>query len=498
VAVKHASQKVRGVLGSQKFWYAILILFALQSLWVAFSARYPMAFDEDFHFGIIQVYSHHWLPFLSGQPAGSAQYGPLQHDPSYLYHYLMSFPYRLVTAFTDSQTIQVIFLRCINIVFMGAGLVLFRRLLVRAGSSLAFTQVALAMFVLIPILPVLAGQINYDNLLLPLTAGALLLAFQVRIALQERRVAVRAFLALATVCMLASLVKYAFLPIAFAIALFLLVAAVRTFGRHGGAWLAVRAGWRNIDRSWRIGLVLALVLCGGLFVQRYGVNVVQYHTPIPDCDVVLGESDCQAYGPWLRNHQLAQVKGTVDENPLAYTMQWLQSLHYRLFFAVNGPYDDFRNYPPLPLPSAAAIALGISGVIALALYGKRVFSGQPLMVLLAMVAVAYCLVLWGEDYSQYLETGEPVAINGRYLLPVILPLAAILGRAFGLALRAHHSLKPLLAGLAIVMFLEGGGLLTFIARSDDAWYWPNATVSHLNNGARRVLAPVVIEGAKYY
>src|ERR1700722_8925502 len=84
-------------LQSPKCFLIILTMFVIESVWIAVSAGFPMAFDESFHFGIIKLYAKQWSPFFSHQPAGGNAYGALTADPSYLYHYLMSFPYRVTT-----------------------------------------------------------------------------------------------------------------------------------------------------------------------------------------------------------------------------------------------------------------------------------------------------------------------------------------------------------------------------------------------------------------
>src|SRR4051812_29328265 len=94
------------LLSRKSFFWAILALFVLQSAWIALSGRYPMAFDEDFHLGIIRLFAHHASPFWSTQPAGADAFGAVARDPSYLYQWLMSFPYRLISAITGDQTIQ--------------------------------------------------------------------------------------------------------------------------------------------------------------------------------------------------------------------------------------------------------------------------------------------------------------------------------------------------------------------------------------------------------
>ncbi len=493
--------KFTGFLKSRAFFYGVIIFFVFEALWIALSAVYPMAFDEDFHFGVIKIYSHQWLPFLNGQPDDSMQFGALATDPSYLYHYLMSFPYRLAAALTDSQSAQVIFLRLINIAMAVAGLILFKKVLRKAKISEAMANASILIFALIPIAPLLAGQVNYDNLLFLLLAWVCLLAIKVYESLRRHRVDATAICSLVLVCLAASLVKYAFLPFALAAGLFIVWAFVREFSHD---WrkihLSAAAGFRAMSRRTAMALcVFAVIICG-LFVQRYGLNLVRYHTPVPDCSAVLTENDCMSYGPWARNYVLSNLKGqnSVNTSPFGYAWQWLQSMHYRLFFMINGPADSYRNYPPVPLPAAAAVVISLSGTAALALYWRRVFRNNVPLAFLFGLSAAYCCVLWLEGYSQFVETGQPVAINGRYLLPVLLPLAAVYIKALGAVLGRHNKAKTGIVIVVLLMFLQGGGFFSFILRSNHAWYWPNGAVESTNNAARRVLGPVMVEGVMYY
>ncbi len=107
-----AAQAFIAFLGSRTFFVITVLLFVVQASWIALSARYPQAFDEQFHLGLIRLYAQHWSPFLAHQPAGADVYGAMFRDPSYLYHYLFSFPYRLIAHFTHDETIQVIWLAC--------------------------------------------------------------------------------------------------------------------------------------------------------------------------------------------------------------------------------------------------------------------------------------------------------------------------------------------------------------------------------------------------
>src|SRR5665213_1904608 len=127
-------------LGSPRFFNVILALLVLQAGWIALTGLYPMAFDEDFHLGIIRLYAHHLSPFWSSQPQGANMFGAVARDPSYLYQYLMSFPYRLISLFTRDQTIIVIWLRFINIGLFAGGLALFRRVLLKMGVGRAIVH----------------------------------------------------------------------------------------------------------------------------------------------------------------------------------------------------------------------------------------------------------------------------------------------------------------------------------------------------------------------
>lgn len=489
-------RRLTDLLASQWFFYSIIAFFILQAVWIALSAAYPMAFDEDFHLGIIRLFADGLSPFAAPQPESADSFGAIIRDPSYLYHFLMSVPYRFIDLFTNNQTAIVIFLRLINVALFTVGLLLFRKVLLRAKMSPAFTHAALAIFVLVPIVPQLAAHINYDNLLVPLLGWMCLLVARIIEGLRTKHLDAGAVGLLVLACMASSLIKYEFLPFVAAIVLFVGFMIVRAFGRRTPR--VIGRDWLRLPRKTTIGMVVVFVVLLGLMAQRYGVNLAQYQTLKPSCDIVLDEQRCQAYGPWARNHWLEQHKAKFNKSPLAYSWVWLQSLHYRSFFAVSGPQNSYTNYPPLPLPAATAVIIAVSGLTALLLFWRHVFAGHTLLLFLCVMGALYLSALWVEDYSQFLETGQPVAINGRYLIPILLPLGAVFGRALSLALQLKSAVKPFLATAAIVLFLAGGGVITFILRSDSSWYWPNHTVNVVNDNARRMLAPIIFEGNKYY
>ncbi len=498
--MQRLSRTLTSFFSSQLFWRIVMIFFVIEALWFVFSAAYPMAFDEDFHLGVIRIYAHGWSPFLTEHPAGADQFGAVVRDPSFLFHYLMSFPYRLLQVFTHSEAAQVIGLRLLNVAMFTAGLVLFRKVMLRAGASKAFAHVTLALFILLPIVPQLAAHINYDNLLMLLLPLWSLAVFALLDGLKARRVNVPALLSFIALSLGMSVVKYATLPFLVAAALILMPMTYRYFRGHGKEfWPSIKRGFTAMALPSKVALVALCAVLGVLFVQRYGVNMVQYKTPVPDCGQVLRVDQCMSYGPWGRDYVFAQNKpDDFVASPFTYIGAWFRGMWFRTFFAVNGAHSDFTTYQPLPVPANTAIVISVTGLLVLLFTARRVFRNCPYLVFFLLVIVVYAGVLWWQEYGMYKDTGQPVAINGRYLLP-ILPLAAvILGRAMSLFITARRqAVKAGLACAALVLFLHGGGVFTFILRSDAHWYWPNKAVNQVNHGAQKVLAPITIEGSKY-
>jgi hypothetical protein len=499
-AISRSAAKLTRLLASKAFFYGIIGFFVFEALWFVCSAIYPMAFDEDFHLGIIKIYAGQWSPFLTSHPAGADKFGAVVHDPSYLFHYLMSFPYRIVNIWSQSETVQVIVLRLINVGLFTWSLFLFRRLLLRAQTAPALIHTAMALVVLIPIVPQLAAHINYDNLLMVLVAGLCLATLRVVESFRQQRVDGVALGGLIIISLSMSIVKYAALPLVIAAFVFVGIMAFRCFRGKGKRLLfRLKDAYVRLGRWTRLALVAGILIFAGLFLQRYAVNLVVYGHPVPDCDKVLTVEQCSQYGPWGRDYGLGQSKAA-DFTPHLrhYVYEWLRGMHHRLFFAVNGPKANFNNYIELPVPSAAATIIVSIGFVALLWWWRAVFRYNATHVFFAMLIGTYLLILFYDQYGMYAKTSVPVAINGRYLLPVLFPLAALLGAAISAGLRQAKLpvLKPYLALAAIALFLQGGGILTFILRSDASWYWPNATVQQVNQHAQKVFAPLIIEGDK--
>lgn len=496
ISIAALAGRKRRWLGGAWAWRLVLGFFVFEALWFVFSAQYPMAFDENYHFGLIQLHAQQWLPFFTSQPDNTSAYGAIVRDPSYLYHWLMSFPYRLTTLFTHNQTVEIIVLRLLNVAMFAYGLTLYRRVLARMGVSRALSTGLFAVFVLVPVVPFLAATINYDNMLFVAVAATALLALKLVDGFGARRVPAGTLLSLVALLFISSLIKYPYLPVFVVTVVFVVIKLFR-------AGLASRAGWGSFVRSFaassrlkQVALVLAVLVSMGLFVERYGENIVVYHNPVPACNAVISEDACEQYGPYGRDvNYTASKPASFHPSVIAYVWQWLYGMWYRLFFAIN---YNYATAPPLLIICALAIVLAALSLLGITLRFRALFVGHPARQYTLWLCVVYIAALFADGYSSYAKTGQPVAINGRYLIPFLPFLFAFGGLAWSQLLHAHQTIKVSVAALVIALFvLQGGGTMTFIIRSGDDWMWQNSAVRATNRVVRSAAWPFIIGKGVY-
>lgn len=495
--MKKISAIIARTASSQSFFLVVMAIFSLQALWIALTAAYPMAFDEDFHFGLIKLHADQlWLPFFANQPNGADMYGAVVRDPSYFYQYLMAFPYRLIATFISDEMTQIVLLRLVNIGLFAGAIILFRKVLLKLNVSRALAHSILFFFVLIPIVPLLAGQINYDNLLILFVAWACLLALLYIEDIQSGRLPLKSAALLIIVCLLASITKYAFLPLLAASVIFL---AGYTFWQFRHRLSQLRSNcMRQLREAPRLKLIVIaafLLLSAALFAERYGINAVVYKSPTVNCADVLNEERCMQSELWERNYTYIQSKPQdfTPMNVVDYSVEWFYGMWYRLFFTINGNTADqrYQSYPPLPLPSLTAVVIGACGGLATLFYWRRLFAGNPQRLFIVVVIITYVGTLFYKNYSVYVNTGVPVALNGRYLLLVMIPVMAIIGLSLSRLFRRALHAKSIAVFVATLLFVNGGGIISFLLYSDDAWYITTSSTIPLTRTVQEPLRKVI-------
>ncbi len=497
--IQRFTKFITGLLSSRKFIIVIVGLLIIQAVWLAFTVQFPMAFDESYHFGIIQVYAHQWLPFITTEPAGASGFGVITRYDSYMFHYLMSFPYRLFALFSSDWASQIIFLRLIDIALFASGLVLFQRLLIRFKVSRALVHFTLLMFVLIPVVPTLAATINYDNLmffLVPIITGLTLTC--ISSINKKQTIPASSFILLLSVGFIGSLTKYAFVPIFAGALLALLIVWLRSYKRKQ-IIASIMTSYKALGRPTQIILTLFLVISTGLFIERYVGNLVMYQRFEPDCTQVKSLESCLTYGPWGRNYQLESNVETndppYDPHVAAYPFYWVSELIRKLYFTIN---YDFQEYAPLPIPIAVAWVIGSIGTILTIIFWRSITLLDKRLLLLTPIIGLYLAGLFYETFIAFLKFHTAVAVNGRYLIPILPFILIWLGLAyrqfFQAILRRHASQFIAIFSVVILLLaLQGGGAMTYLLRSQPIWYWQYQPLVDFNTSLKGIIKPFIID-----
>lgn len=473
-----------------------LIMLVLHATWLILSSNL-LPYDEYYHVGIIRFYAQQWSPIVSYQPPEMSLYGDVTRLSSYLYQYLMSFPYRFFDIFTDSETLIIIGMRFLNLAMIIVGVVLFRKLFFEAKISKKVINLATLVFVFTPIVPIMAAQNNYDNLMFMLTPLVLLYAY--RLVTKELRLDY--LLLFAAFGMLATLVKHNFIVIFGATGLFVFAHMWRRYGLH--VFHRIKISY-FVNPTRGLLIIAAFLLVFALFMERFGVNFMLYQQVKVDCARVQPVEVCQQFSPWRRNQAaLTIIPATpIYGGALTFSEHWGRTI-MRGFYAIfaniipadlNRP-DPFGHYvfkKLLPIPINVGYSLLIIGVISLIAIRNRVIRGDPITKMILFVSVVLAVSLWVFNYTFYLKYGRAYAIQARYLVPLLLPLIVILGNAVVVATRSGilRKARLLVAGLVLIYCLSGG-VVGWIIKSNDNWYWPSSTVLEVNRSAKSVLKTVI-------
>jgi hypothetical protein len=447
-----------------------------------------MIYDEGYHFRIIKIFSHQLSPIISDQPT---KYDVLRdlNATSLLYHYLLSWPYRLIHLFTNSQGTQVILLRLVNVLLAASGLAVFARVFRVMGLRPTYINVGLLMFVLLPIVPFVAATINYDNLLFLLTAAYFFVCVRI---LKSSKVEWHLYSNLIILGMFASLAKFTFLPIFAASIAFLAIYEVRRFGKS--VWFDFASSVKSAARVNLILSAVVIVALGAMFSAIYIRNVVEYHTPKPGCATSLSLKRCLASSLVRRG---VDAKATAYKRPAlplsGFTEVWFEDMQVATNWSGNTTTaHTVAIKPPLPM-MRIVLFFGSFVAFGVLLLAWRELPKNICWYFFVAMAAVLVLAVFSENLSTYRSQHYAYAVQPRYLLSVVPVMFVMVVAAAAKLLSNRPRLKLTSLLVALLMFTQGGGVITHILRSDDSWYWQNGAVLKANHAAKKLLQPMVKE-----
>lgn len=481
------SDIVLKLLSSRKFLVITICFFVLQAIWVAISFRYPTVFDESFHMTMIDFFSQRTSPVVTQQPAIYDAGGNIPYGNTSFYHYLLSFPYRFLSIVSSSYMVQVIVLRLLNIFFVALGLYIFTKIIKHLGLPRMYASLAIFVYALIPITSLVAATVSYDNLIFLITAYFILCGLKI---LKSTQVSSRDHSVFLLIGIFGALIKFTFLP-------------VLVVGIVGLLWLRLRTikyriyikellkDSRKLNKRVSVVILISFSVLFILFLARYAVPVLKFHTPIPDCSLVLTEQRCNQSKMYEFINNLVDSKNTrQQQNPAIYTIQWAQDNLRQLETSGSptaslGPINiktipsDVKwgqSYTTLLLLLFFIFSIGIFSLI----YSWQTIRKGATWTYSLLIILAVLVSTFSFNMMSYYSANIDLNTQVRYLLSVFPLVIALLIFAVSRLLGKLRWAKIIILGILLIGFTQGGGIIKHIISSDQTWYWPESPVSDIN------------------
>ncbi len=465
-------EKIKNALGGKNFFYGLIVFFVAQSMWYVFSVRYRIPPDERYHYQFINYYAHQ--PIANGPVITNQEQFPetfilsdIERTPSYLYHYLMSFPLRLVKKFISTEARQVVILRLINIGFIVVGFFVLYRILALIKLNRLQANLVIFMLTMTGMLTWLSAAINYDNLAFPLFFVSIYSLLKIIEKFRLKYLTIFGIFAISTL-----LVKVTFAPILF---IAFLIASTLSLQHKLPTYQQIKRDFIK-NKTLLIVLSVLLLVFSGLFIERIGTNVVRYGSITPACDAIHTQEQCLRNSGYTRGvkqkkivQELKANNQKLDVMPGEFVSNWLGLMYDRIYF-----YLGHKQMQPTTPARLASLLMFIFFVILLGLK-RNILLKTKQQKFLFLVTVTYIAILFMFNLTSYLRDWAKFGYQGRYLLPVLPFVYAFCILLFwnvynSCSKYVKRALLLVFALLTTINLYQHAPPLVFLRGSDSTWF----------------------------
>ena len=440
----------------------VLLVFTVCAGYFALRLHRGIIPDERGYFYLSTLFSTSWrLPDITERSLalGLSEFDRLPYIYFWLNGRFLNFLSFIMPEVTEWQ--QLVFLRLVN-VFYSILTIYFSYQLAKEFIQkiwwrllVTFLMSSTLMFVF------LSGGVSYDNLAnLCATAGTL---FLVR-ALKGRRIITDSLLWIIAIG-LGILAKKTILPLAlvmFVLWVFFIFKNRRQVNLKS-------------EFNWKFTLITAFALIVlGLNVSLYGVNLVKYLEPIPDCTDLLPQEQCDlsVYERRAKEMGFPEEKLTLRDvieqqktNPINYIDEYWFN---RMLKTVYGIMGHKSYYPPLIATFYRLLYLFVF-ILAIKYWQKREYAFYALVI----ITLSYILAIMISSYNEELMSDfRHVAVQGRYLFPILAPFYVLVSHSISQI--TNRWIRKLTVAYTLLLFIIGGPvvfLLVFARTNAVGWFY---------------------------
>lgn len=440
-----ALERLRLFMSSPLALRLVFSLFIVQAVVLVFTVKIGVPPDEQNHIAFIQFYAQHSLSPVFNHQQPTYNLGDKTREVDYLYHYVMSL---LVRVMPFSTTVELHIIRLVSVLVGVLSFALLAKVFKRLGISAAVIATSILILTNIPMVLMMSSAINNDALVwLGLALGLWLL-----VRLWERPTATD-LIWLFALAVSGGLVKRTLLPLGLMFGVVGLVVLVRNF----------RLIVSQLRRfNWQIALAIIVLLIGmGLFAERVGGNIVRYGGITVTCEQVQGEAACYNFWGNIRARYLATLPPEKPIAPPLFAFKWLtESFNNVVDIQTQGWRHEVKPARWMGTTFEFLIVIGAGlGVI----YEIRRLKTDKLA-WRRLTAIGICvffmfvhlLVNFGE-YKKSKFFG--IALNGRYIIPCLLPLTILAGFYYAKTFEKYPKLLILATLALVIATIFGTGLI---------------------------------------
>lgn len=454
---------------SKYFLVVIIAFFFTQVVFYSASIKYGIPPDERYHFTFVDVYSENPLlngPMVETQSAEVSILGDVTRSPNYLYHYLLSFPLRIIKMIGLNFDIQIFSLRLINGLMSVFSLLVLIKIFKSVKLSDSIINFSIFILTQIGMFVWLSASVNYDNLAILMS---LLTIYQLILLFSSPDF--YRLLTIFTLCIAILLIKT--VAILF-VAIFILLAVINEISHNKSKTYiskflkSLNPSKNTISTYKRVVVLFPFIIFLCLFTERFVANYFTYGSFSVSCSKVQKEEICLQNAVYARNKQLkenysrlVEKEGKPVQNPFLFMGDWLYLMYERIFF-----YTGHKRMQPNSWQSNVAIVSMLVLVVILITNG---IDRKNNLRLFAASSILYVIAVALYNLNTLNRVGEKVGFQGRYLL-IVLPflLMAALGSIFD---KKVGRLSQAMFLSVIVLFLFNHNPTTqFFINTDKTWY----------------------------
>lgn len=425
------TRRIHNVIGSLKpflrsngFFYSILGIFIVQTLFFIVLIDKGVVPDESRHFGNIQFYAQRGIfdgPIVDSVSGKELVLGEVQRFPSYLYYYVMSFPAKVMYHFGATDAYVYLMLRILTMLSGLAGLIVLRKLLLESNAGKAISNLTILALSMTGMYVWMSAGVNYD-------IPALLLFFLVilfSIRFYKKGKATDLLLLLASFFTV-SITKYTYIPFAAAVILAAVVATIRKKSSIKEQVKSLRKSFALSKKRQPIALaIISLVLAGSfiLFAERIGGNLLMYRSFNPTCSKIHTVQECLNFAVFERNYERSQEykNQLADGSVQPYTYKifehsglWVES-YFTSAYTYKGHVKEMRDSVSSSM-YILAIAMIVLFTYMLLTRRTHIFTDTT-QKFLVLLGAGYLLAMYVFNVLLTIRYGgETYAYQGRYIL----------------------------------------------------------------------------------